>query len=61
MHVKEKYIDAVNNAIDFISTNVDGADEEHQEKETLKSLRELFQSMIKSQHKKRVSYYVNKK
>lgn len=60
MHIKAKYIDAVHAAIDFIQTNVDGADESNQEQETLNVLRELRKSMEESKHKKLVSYYFNK-
>ena len=60
MHIKAKYIDAVHSAIDFIETNVDGANEDNQEQETLSVLRELMKSMIYSNHKKLVSYYVRK-
>lgn len=60
MHVKSKYIKAVEDAIDFIHHNVDGADDEQDETETLKVLRELADKMNESQHKKRVSYYVRK-
>jgi len=60
MHVKSKYIQAVEDAIDFISHNIDGADDEQNESETLIALKELVKSMEESQHKKRVRYYVAK-
>lgn len=60
MHVKSKYIQAVEGAIDFIQHNVDGADDEQNESETLKVLRELVNKMNESQHKRRVGYYVRK-
>lgn len=41
MHVKSKYIQAVEDAIDFIQHNVDGVAEDQNESETLKNLREL--------------------
>ena len=61
MHVKSKYIDAIHAAIDFIETNIDGADENNQEKEMLETLRELREKMNKSKHKSLVRYYVRKK
>jgi hypothetical protein len=60
MHVKSKYIQAVEDAIDFIHHNVDGADHGQDEGETLKVLRELVNKMSESQHKRRVRYYVRK-
>jgi len=60
MHVKSKYIQAVSDAIDFIQHNVDGADDEQNESETLKNLRELEKKMGESQHKKLVRYYLGK-
>jgi len=60
MHVKSKYIQAVEDAIDFIHHNTDGAEDEHNESETLKNLRELVNKMGESQHKKLVRYYVSK-
>lgn len=60
MHVKSKYIQAVEDAIDFIAHNVDGADDEQNESETLQTLRELVKRMSESQHKRRVRYYVAK-
>jgi len=61
MHVKSKYIQAVEDAIDFVQHNVDGADDGQNESETLKVLRELVNKMNQSQHKQRVNYYVRKK
>jgi len=60
MHVKSKYIQAVEDAIDFIQHNVDGADDEQNESETLKNLREIVKKMEESRHKKLVRYYVSK-
>jgi hypothetical protein len=60
MHVKSKYIQAVEDAIDFMQHNVDGADDEQGETETIKILRELANKMNESQHKQRVRYYVRK-
>lgn len=61
MHVKSKYITAISDSIDFIQHNVDGANEEQSENETLTVLNEILNKMKKSQHKKWVNYYVNKK
>lgn len=61
MHVKSKYITAISDSIDFIQHNVDGASEEQNESETLTVLNEILKQMQKSQHKKRVNYYVRKK
>ena len=60
MYVKLKYIQAVEDAIDFIQHNVDGADDEQNESETLKNLREIVKKMEESRHKKLVRYYVAK-
>ncbi len=60
MHVKSKYIDAVHSAIDFIENRVDGADEGHTEDEMLDALRQLRSSIQKSQHIRRVKYFVRK-
>jgi hypothetical protein len=46
MHVKPKYIKAVEDAIDFIHHNVDGADEQQNEDETLQILRELGEAWM---------------
>jgi len=48
MYVKLKYIQAVEDAIDFIQHNVDGADDEQNESETLKNLREIVKKMEES-------------
>jgi hypothetical protein len=61
MHIKTKYINAIIDAIDFISTNVDGADEENSEQELLSTLHECKNKMREDQHKRRVNYYLNKK
>ena len=61
MHIKSKYITAISDSIDFIQHNVDGANEEGNENETLTVLNEILNQMKKSQHKKWVSYYVRKK
>jgi len=61
MHIKSKYITAISDSIDFIQHNVDGANDEQNENETLKVLNEILDQMKKSQHKKWVNYYVNKK
>ena len=60
MHIKSKYIQAVEDAIDYIQHNVDGAEDEQNESETLINLRELVKKMGESQHKKLVRYYVFK-
>jgi len=60
MHVKSKYIQAVEDAIDFIQHNVDGAEDEQNESETLINLRDLVKKMGESKHKKLVRYYVAK-
>lgn len=60
MHVKNKYRKAIEDAIDFIECNVDGASEENTESDTLKILREISQAMGKSQHKRMVRYYIRK-
>lgn len=60
MHVKEKYISAISDAIDFLISNTDGASDEHSESETIQVLGEILKKMEDSQHKKRVSYYVRK-
>ena len=60
MHIKSKYIQAVEDAIDFIQHNVDGAEDEHNETETLKVLRELAKKMNETKHKQLVNYYVRK-
>jgi len=60
MHVKSKYIKAVEDAIDFIHHNVDGADDDQNEQETLEVLRELVKKMEESQHKRLVGYFVRK-
>lgn len=60
MHVKSKYIQAVEDAIDFLHHNTDGAEEEQNESETLETLRELVKKMEESQHKRLVGYYVRK-
>jgi hypothetical protein len=60
MHVKSKYIQAVEDAIDFIGHNTDGADDEQNESETLQILKELVKKMEESQHKRLVGYYVRK-
>ena len=60
MHIKSKYIQAIENAIDFISHNADGASDEQSERETISILREISAKMKVSQHKKRVNYYVSK-
>jgi hypothetical protein len=60
MHVKTEYIQAVEDAIDFIQHNADGANEEQNESETLKVLRKLANKMNESQHKRRVGYYIRK-
>jgi hypothetical protein len=60
MHIKSKYINAVEDAIDFIQHNIDGVSDEQNEKETLNVLRELVKKMQESQHKKLVSYFVRK-
>jgi hypothetical protein len=61
MHVKSKYIQAIEDAIDFIQHNVDGADSEQNEYETLIILRELVKKMEESQHKRLVNYFIRKK
>lgn len=61
MYPKDKFIEAVNGAIDFITNAVDGADEEHQESEMLNDLSELLQAMADSRFKKQVAYEVRKK
>jgi len=61
MHVKHKYINALIDAIDFITTNVDGADEGKREEEMLSILHEMVDKMKVSQHKALVNYYVRKK
>ena len=61
MYVKTKYINAIHASIDFIEANIDGADDDNQEQETLDILRELIKSMENSKHKNLVSYYVRKK
>ena len=61
MYPKEKYIAALNGAIDFISNAVDGADEEHQQTEMLSDLSELMEALGKSLYKKRLAYQVKKK
>ena len=60
MHIKQKYIDAIVDAIDFVSNRVDGADEGKDEKEMLDALRELQETMQRSYHKSLVNYYVKK-
>lgn len=60
MHIKTKYIEAVHAAIDFIETNIDGADDDKQEQEMLEALRELRKSMQESKYKELVRYYVRK-
>lgn len=60
MHVKSKYIQAVEDAIAFIQHNVDGVAEDQNESETLKNLRELVKKMEESHHKRLVSYFVRK-
>lgn len=60
MHIKSKYIQAVEDAIDFIQHNADGADDESDESETMETLRVLVNQMRISQHNKRVSYYLRK-
>ena len=60
MHIKNKYINAIIDAMDFISQNTDGASEEHQEKETLTVLQEIITKMEESEHKRLVRYYVRK-
>lgn len=60
MHVKDKYLAAISDAIDFISCNVDGASEEHNERETLEILNEIHRKMRESRSNKLVSYYVRK-
>lgn len=60
MHIKQKYIDAIVDAIDFVSNRVDGADEGKDEKEMLDTLHELQESMKRSYHKTLVNYYVKK-
>ncbi len=60
MHVKIKYIQAVEDAIDFIQHNVDGADEAQNESETLTILRELIFKMEESNHRRLVNYYLSK-
>lgn len=61
MYIKFKYIEAIFDAIDFISSNVDGADYDKQERELLDTLRELRRKMNESQHKRLVNYYLHKK
>lgn len=51
MSKKEKYIEALEDAIDFITHNVDGAAPEHQERETLKTLREMSRRLKETKPK----------
>lgn len=60
MYIKNEYMNAITDAIDFISQNVDGASEEHNESETLHVLREMLVKMEESYHKNLVKYYVRK-
>lgn len=60
MYVKNKYITAISDAIDFIANNVDGASEEHNESETLSVLREIYKKMEEANYRQSVNYYVKK-
>jgi len=60
MHIKDKYINAIDAALDFIEANVDGADEENNEIETRQALAELASAMRADREKKKVRYYVRR-
>ena len=60
MYVKNKYITAISDAIDFIESNVDGASDEHNEAETLSVLREIYKKMEEANYRQSVNYYVKK-
>jgi hypothetical protein len=61
MHVKDQYISAILDAIDFIVHNTDGASHEHDESHTVNVLNEILDKMEQSQHKRLVRYYVRKR
>ncbi len=60
MYTNEKEIDAIAGALDFISSNADGADEDKYPHDIMDGLRSLFEKAKKCRDKKHFKYLVRK-
>ncbi len=60
MYIKSEYIPAINDALDFIENNTDGASTEHQEIEVKRILKEIRDRMEKARYKQYLKYYIRK-
>lgn len=61
MYINKKQIDAINDAIDFIEANTDGADEENNQSDVMNTLHEMLTVAKKERFDRLVKYYVKKK
>ncbi|HRI01828.1 MAG TPA: hypothetical protein PK006_12305 [Saprospiraceae bacterium] len=60
MYANEKEFDAVHAAIDFITSQSDGADDDKYPHDVIEGLRSLFDKIKKDREQKHFKYLVNK-
>lgn len=60
MYANKKEFDALHDAIDFVSTNIDGAEDQEYYQGIVNELTNLFEKIKKDRYNKYFKYYLKK-